>query len=358
MTASSTPRPRWSWPIGKLFGISIRVHATLLLLLVWVAVGTLLAGSTVAVALVDVTTIVLVFAIVTIHELSHALVARRFGCPTREILLLPIGGMARLERMPERSRDELLVAIAGPLLNIVLAAGLAVVLVAIGASFDPMRVASTGEMLLVRLFWINASLASFNLLPAFPMDGGRVLRAALTTYVGAVRATRIATMFGKGLAVVFVIGGLLISPMLALIGVFVWFAAEHEVATLEARAAFSESTVEDAMIRAIDVIDARASLHEAARRMLADGQRQLAVADHGVIGGVVRATDVERGLAVDAPDVSAVTRRDLPVVAPGAPLGSALPILEASDVALVVDEHTVVGLLTAEQVAAYAALHR
>lgn len=357
MRTPSTPRPRWSWSLGRLFGIAIRVHVTLLLLLAWIGIGSALAGSSLAGTVIDLTTIVLVFGIVVIHELAHALVARRFGCPTSEILLLPIGGMARLERMPERARDELLVALAGPLLNIVLAGGLAIAIVASGASFDPLRVTGAGDVLVVRLFWINASLAGFNLLPAFPMDGGRVLRAALTTYVGPMRATRIASMLGKALAVVFVLGGLLISPMLALIGVFVWFAAEHEVASLEARAAFSHAAVRDVMIRAVDVIDAGATVSEAAERLLADGQRQLAVASHGVVDGVVRDTDVERGLARRAPDVAAIARRPVPVVAPDVPLAAALPALAANDVAFVVENDDIVGLLTSEQVAAYAALH-
>jgi Zn-dependent protease/CBS domain-containing protein len=360
MKPSTPSRHTWSWHLGKLFGISIRVHVTLLALLAWVATAAALGGGHGADVLVDLATMVFVFAIVVLHELAHALVARRFDCTTREIVLLPIGGIARIERMPERPLHELLVAVAGPALNIVLAGFLALVIAAAGSTLDPTRATTVGAALLSRLLWINISLAVFNLIPAFPMDGGRVLRAVLASLLDRRRATRIAGAIGKGLAVLFVVGGFLASPMLALIGVFVWFASDYESAALELRRILATAPVESAMIRDIDVVEAGDSITTAASRMLAAGTQLLAVTDGDTAVGMVRAADLAR--VMDSPSrdaaVALVMHRDLPVVATTDSMASALDVLNDHEVALVADGGALVGLITAEQIAAYADFHR
>jgi Zn-dependent protease len=174
-----------------------------------------------------------VFGIVVLHELGHALTARRFGIKTRDITLLPIGGVAQLERMPDDPKQELLVALAGPAVNVVLAAALFALIALTGGSLEGGL--TTGSFL-AQLLWVNVSLAVFNLLPAFPMDGGRVLRAALAMKTSSLRATQIAATVGRGMAWVLGGLGLFFNPMLVLVAFFVWMGATGEQAMAERRA--------------------------------------------------------------------------------------------------------------------------
>lgn len=226
---------KWSWRIGQIAGISVFVHASFALLLVWVGLGQLAGGGTAAGIPGALLFTLSVFGVVVLHELGHALMARRFGVRTRDITLLPMGGVARLERMPGEPRQELLIALAGPAVNVVLAAALFVVLRVLDAPvLAPLD--ALGGSFLSRLMWVNVSLAAFNLLPAFPMDGGRVLRAGIAMRLGSLRATRIAARVGKAMAVVFGLLGLVSSPVLLLIAVFVWFGASQELRAVEAEA--------------------------------------------------------------------------------------------------------------------------
>jgi Zn-dependent protease/predicted transcriptional regulator len=288
---------------------------------------------------------------VLLHELGHALTARRFGCRTHEILLLPIGGIARIERMPDRPLHELLIAVAGPAVNVVIAGVLLGAAAIIGA---PLAATS----LLVQLAAINAALAAFNLIPAFPMDGGRVLRAALTPQLGHARATRVAASTGKLFAVVFAIAGVLYAPMLVLIAAFVWFAAEQESAVTELQVVLSRGRVRDAMKRTGTPVDASTPAEDVAARMLAEGHHELPVVIGGRIAGVVTADDLARALAQQG-DVREAgdMRREVAVVESTMPLAAAVEPLERSGVALVVDDGELVGLLTPQQLAAYAAFH-
>ena len=349
---------RWSWKLGELFGVSIRVHITFLALLLWVLLTSPIRAGGVRELALQWFLVIAVFAIIVIHELGHALVARRFGSVTREILLLPIGGVASMDRMPVRPGHELLVAVAGPAVNIVLAMVLGLAIGAWGLPFDPEQPTNAGAML-VQLFWINVGLAVFNLVPAFPMDGGRILRALLAMRLGRDRATRIAGTVGRVLAAGFVLVGLMVNPMLALIGVFVWLAGSQEAATVEMQAIVAGATVADAMIRTSQTVEADEPLEATAGRMLADGQHQLAVTDHGRLAGVVTVSDLATELAARGPQgpVGAAMHRDVPVIESTAPLASALERLDRGGVALVVDDNALVGLLTVEQIAAYAALH-
>ena len=164
----------WSFPIGRLFGSELRVHATFFLLLVWIGTVSWMAEGTLA-AIMSLLFIIALFACVVAHEFGHALMARRFGIRTPDITLLPIGGMARLERMPEEPRQEIAVAIAGPAVNVAIWALLTVFL---GARTDMSTLQTLDDPaagFLARLATVNLLLVLFNLIPAFPMDGGRVL---------------------------------------------------------------------------------------------------------------------------------------------------------------------------------------
>src|SRR6267378_4982921 len=170
---------KWSWRIARVAGIEVFMHATFLLLLAWVGVTDYLPRHSWQAAARGIVFVLILFVIIVLHELGHALTARRFGIRTLDITLLPIGGVARLERMPEKPVQELLVALAGPAVNLVLALVL-LLLLAVGRQFGDFEGLSLlGGSLLARLLQVNVALAVFNLLPAFPMDGGRVLRALL-----------------------------------------------------------------------------------------------------------------------------------------------------------------------------------
>ncbi len=183
---------KWSWKIGQLAGIDIRIHAAFLLLLGWIGAGYWATGKGLGAMLAGVTFIAAIFACVVLHELGHALMARKFGIGTTDITLLPIGGLARLERMPEEPEQELWIALAGPAVNVVIAAILYGWL-AVNHEWEPLRLLKVAAGPFVeRLFFANVSLALFNLIPAFPMDGGRVLRALLALRMPYPRATQTA----------------------------------------------------------------------------------------------------------------------------------------------------------------------
>ena len=207
-----------SFPLFRVRGIGIRVHVTFPLILIWGAIqfGWLQAGG-LSGAVFGVIVFLLLFGIVILHELGHSFAAQYYGVPVRQIVLLPIGGVAQLERMPEAPGQEFVIAIAGPLVNFVLALILYVAGLAIGHSFGSLSLGAMFDnmsryslaALYNYIFVTNLFLGIFNLIPAFPMDGGRVLRALLATQMNYVTATRIAVVIGQNLALLFGLWGFL-----------------------------------------------------------------------------------------------------------------------------------------------------
>ena len=233
-----------------------------------------------------------------LHEFGHALTAARFGIRTRDITLLPIGGVARLERMPEVPRHELWVALAGPAVNVVIAAGLFLALGLFGetvGSFE--RFSVTGGSLLERLMFVNLGLAAFNLLPAFPMDGGRVLRAALATRLDYTRATQIAASAGQAMALLFGLIGFFTNPFLLFIALFVWIGAAQEAGLVEMRAALSGIPVVRAMETVFRVLAPGDSLAHAVDETLASAQQDFPVVDGGIVVGLLTRQALLEGLA-------------------------------------------------------------
>jgi stage IV sporulation protein FB len=216
-------------------GIPTRIHASFALVLLWIGFSTWGEAHSGLAVMFGIGFALAVFACVLLHEFGHALVARRFGIETRRITLLPIGGVAELERSPEDPRAEMWIAAAGPAVNFAIAGVLAL----IGLSFGIFAGSGLLSVVLSGLLWANLMLGAFNLVPAFPMDGGRVFRAWAAKRYSRVRATQMATKLGRALAFGFGLWGLYASnPMLVLIAAFVWFAAGRELASVERMAAF------------------------------------------------------------------------------------------------------------------------
>ncbi|MGH1340245.1 MAG: site-2 protease family protein [Nannocystales bacterium] len=343
---------KWSWKIGTLAGIEVRVHATFLLLITWVGWGNYTTQGSMQAALAGVTFIALLFGIVVLHELGHALTARRFGVATRDITLLPIGGVARLERMPDNPRHELAVAVAGPGVNVVLAAGLATVGLLAGMDIRP---AATTDNLVAQLLWINVGLATFNMLPAFPLDGGRALRALLAMRMPDVRATEVAARLGQALAVVLGIAGLFGNVVLLLIAVFIWMGARAETTAAHLKDAMSGLTAGQAAIRELHVLSVNDRVSTAVEYALHGFQRDFPVLEHGQVAGVLSHRALLSALSEEGRDspVSTLMEPDPAMVPPTMGLSKALEALETAPCRclLVVDSRgQLAGMLTVDAV--------
>ena len=241
-----------SFRIGRLLGIDVKVHWTFFLLLAFFAYAGYQGSGTIAGALVATLVIVALFLCVLLHEFGHSIVAQRLGIEVPDITLLPIGGVARLKTLPERPWDEVKIAIAGPLVNVVLAPIFFAVALALGTGpLDPANILQGGGsvgQVFSYLGLINVALVVFNLIPAFPMDGGRVLRGLLATRLGPVRATDIASTVGQVFAVGFFLVGLLGGNFfLALIAVFIFFGATGEAQMVRQRELTRGLLVSDVM---------------------------------------------------------------------------------------------------------------
>jgi Zn-dependent protease len=287
---------KWSIRIGRLAGIDLYMHVTFLLLVGWVAFMYWRQGQSIGSAVLGVIFILTVFLCVILHELGHALTARRYGIKTRDIILLPIGGVARLERLPTQPLQELWVALAGPAVNIVIAAGLFTFL-KLTASLEPLQTMTlTTGPFLERIMAINIFLVAFNMIPAFPMDGGRVLRALLATRTEYSRATQIAASIGQGIAVLFGMIGLFFNPLLLFIAFFVWIGAAQEASLAQMQSAIGGIPVKQAMLTDFKTLKSNDTLERAVELTLAGSQKDFPVADNGHIEGILTQTDLLKAL--------------------------------------------------------------
>ena len=342
----------WSLPIFRVAGIQLRIHITFLLLIAWLAFGYYAQGGS-AVAASRVIFVLLLFLCVVLHEFGHAFAAKAFGINTPDITLLPIGGVARLERMPEEPVQELIIAVAGPLVNVVIALGL---FVAGGfqALLNPSNIEGGG--LVAQLLTINIMLVLFNLLPAFPMDGGRVLRALLATRLSYARATQVAANVGQGFAFVFGFIGLLWNPFLLFIALFVYIGASQEAALAQMKDVSRRFPVSSAMVREFRTLSADASLQEAVDALLATSQHDFPVVDDsGNVAGLLTRQDLIGALRKNDPAlrVGDVMRRDIPTVTTGTRFEDAFRIMQECNcpaVPVLDRMKRLVGLLTPENV--------
>ena len=214
------------WKLGNAAGIGVYVHWSFWLLPAWILLS---SGGGLSGALSTVLFVFAIFGCVVLHELGHALMARHFHIGTRDITLYPIGGVASLERIPRRPSQELAIALAGPAVNVVIAAALFVLLLVVGVGTQGLVFTFAGGSFLVNLLLVNVALVVFNMLPAFPMDGGRVLRALLAMRLPYLRATEIAVRVGQGVAIVLGLVGLFTGGTIVFVALFVFLAAQADL---------------------------------------------------------------------------------------------------------------------------------
>jgi len=360
----------WSIPILSVKGTVIRIHVTFLLFLAWIGIAHWVIGGADA-ALEGVLFIVLLFLCVLLHEFGHVFAARRYGVQTPDITLLPIGGVARLERIPERPSQELVVALAGPAVNVVIALVLFLIL---GSVATPEDVAALGQeglarvedprvSLLARLASVNVFLVLFNLIPAFPMDGGRVLRAVLAMRMPYARATGIAASIGQGVAFVLGFIGLFGNPLLVFVAIFVYLAAASESQAAQMRQVGQGLLVTDAMITQFESLSPASRVEDAVQCLIRTTQHEFPVVDGGGrLRGVLTRTDMIRALkdrGAETP-VLEVMHAEVPMIHHRQPLEAALRVMQersAPAVGVTGPDDRLIGLVTPENVGELMMVH-
>jgi len=349
----------WSITVGRVAGSEIRIHLTFLILLAWIAIAEYVQGGGGA-AVDGVLFVIAVFACVVLHELGHAVAARRYGITTPDITLLPIGGLARLSRIPEKPGEEIVIALAGPAVNVVIA----VVLIAVlGARFDPAAIASIENPapgFLARLATVNIFLVLFNLIPAFPMDGGRVLRALLAFRLGRRRATEIAALIGQGLAFAFGFLGLMSgNAILVFIAIFVFLAASAEAGDVGMRETARRVSVDRAMITKFESLGAEATVDDAANALIRTTQREFPIVDgSGRLRGFLGRDAMIKALKATGPGtpVIDVMTHGVPTVRSGQPLERALQLMQenqASEIGVLDANEQLIGYVSRENLAEF-----
>ncbi len=331
----------------RLGGVPIRVHFTFVLLFAFLLVFGFESQSGAAIA----GYIAALFASVLLHELGHALVAKRYGIRTLEIVMYPIGGVARVERSP-KAREEFWIAIAGPAVNLAIAGALFGVLLAQG-TWQPIEGLgkATDANLLQRIAVGNLVLAMFNLLPAFPMDGGRILRSLVALKVGEDEATRIASRAGQYLAVAIGLYGLIsMQFMLVFVAFFVYLGAAQEGWMARGRILIAGAKARDAMLTDFKTLSHGDTIREAAEMLLATSQQDFPVLHGEQVVGLLSRSALMRTLASEGPDgyVAAAMDREPLIFEPGADLSVALAKLTPAAAALVMEDGRLVGMLTTE----------
>ncbi|MEX2175567.1 MAG: site-2 protease family protein [Pirellulaceae bacterium] len=355
----------WSIRVGRFLGVDLYVHLTFLLLLAWVVIWQYLQTRNWVIALSELLFVSLVFGIIVLHEYGHAVAARQFGVATRDITLLPIGGVARLERIPENPYQEFVIAVAGPAVNVALGVLCLAWLLATGSLRAELTTLSENWLaggLVAKLLAINILLVLFNMLPAFPMDGGRVLRAVLAMNMDYLLATQIAARVGQILALLLGFVGLFGAPMLLFIALFVWIGATQEASATAARASLAGVPVRSAMMSDFRVIRPDASLEVVAQHILAGFQQDFPVVEEDRVVGMITRDKLLRSLAERGPygQVAEVMQRDFVTAHPDEPLGEAFQRLQTCDCHSipVVQDGQLVGVISVENIGEFLMIQR
>lgn len=342
----------WAIRIATIAGIPIRLHFTFLLFLAWIFFLGRTPGNALTLVLVP-----SIFLCILLHELGHALVAKRMGITTRDITLYPIGGLALLNERP-KARQELWISLAGPMVNVVLALILGVVLLVTAGGIPMPNLVLNGRSYLSAMFVANIVLACFNLVPAFPMDGGRVLRAILALNMNEAKATRIAANIGQMLAIVFGFIGLANGQILwMLVAFFVFVGAGQEATQSAGQELVTGHKVQDAMITMFVTLESGSTLDQAATMLLETNQHDFPVMLGDEIHGVLARADLVRALAADGPTgyVAGAMQREYRTLAPSEPLEKAFENLSSGDRSpiLVMDEGKLLGMITLENLSEF-----
>ncbi len=351
----------WSWKLARIAGIDVFVHATFFMVIGWIALVYWREHHSLAAVVEGVGFILTLFGCVVLHEFGHALTAARYGIRTRDITLLPIGGLARLERMPDVPVQELWVALAGPAVNVVIAILLFGWLQVSGAGAAVGDIGVARGAFAERVMAANVALVLFNLLPAFPMDGGRALRALLATRMEYTRATQRAAMIGQGMAILFAFWGLQGNPMLIFIALFVWIGAGQEASVVQMKSALAGIPLRRAMLTQFRTLAPADTLGHAADLLLAGSQQDFPVVADGAIQGMLTRSDLVTAIARvgrGAP-VADVMTRDCPTADASEMLENVLGRLQRRNCRTipVLERGTLIGLVTMDNVGEFLMIH-
>ena len=353
---------RWYLNLGSIAGTAIRIHVTFLMLLFWLGTVYYRQGGAEA-AWQGTIFIVLIFVCVLLHELGHVFAARHYGVRTRDVTLWPFGGISSMERMPDKPSEELIVAVAGPAVNVAIAALLLLWLWPHLDLENLLKIGDPAMSLAVKVAAANIILVVFNMIPAFPMDGGRVLRALLAMRMGNARATAMAATIGQGFAIVFGILGIFYNPMLVIIAAFIFLAASGEATQAQLRAVAQGALVSDAMITAFQSLPTTATVSDAAEALIRTTQKEFPIVDgSGALRGVLTRDTMVKALKQSGPDISVlkVMQADIPTIGANAKLDTALrqlmqrgqPVLGVTD-----RDGKLIGLLSVENLGEMMMVH-
>jgi Zn-dependent protease/CBS domain-containing protein len=346
----------WSIKLFDVGGTAVRIHMTFFLLLAWIGAIHWARGG-VPEAVDGIIFILLLFVSVVLHEFGHVIAARRYGINTPEITLLPIGGVASLERMPEKPAQEIVVALAGPLVTLLI---VLVLMFVLGARFDLTQMAQLEQAqstMTGRIAAANGALLLFNLIPAFPMDGGRVLRALLAMPMGYTRATRIAALIGQGLALLFGFVGLFGNPLLILVAAFIFLAASGEAGYVQAREYTRGYLARHSMITAFQTLTPLATADDAAALLLRTTQQEFPIVDGaGILRGVLTRDALIAALQRTGGQtpVIEIMEREVPTVPENACVENILRLLQSTGkrmVGVTDAQQRLLGYITADNLA-------
>ena len=293
---------QYSISLRKLFGIPITIHWTFWILIVWIVVNGVMKGQSSSQLLWYVLFVMAIFVCVGLHELGHALAAKRYGIKTHSITFLPIGGVARLMKIPDKPKQELIITIAGPMVNIIIALVLGIVLlltkrIPFSAENLDLITSINASNFLFMLFLINIMLFIFNMIPAFPMDGGRIFRALLSFVFPRLKATSLAVRVGQGFAIVFVLLGLLYNPFLIVIAIFITLGAQTELQDVKFSEALDHYKASDLMMRKFEIFNEDQSLYSAVTEILRGQDKVFIVKDDYGPTGFFTKNDILKGLS-------------------------------------------------------------
>jgi Zn-dependent protease len=350
----STPRAATSGSVGsvRLLGVPIRLHFTFVLLLIGLVVIGLSSNQSPG----NYTLFVLaVIASVLLHEFGHAFISSLYGIRTLEIVMYPIGGVARLQR-PPKPWEEFWIALTGPAVNLAIAASIVGILYSQKRAINPFALVQPDANLADRIVLANLVLAGFNLLPAFPMDGGRMLRAVLSRLKSEYEATRIATWSGRMLAISMGLYGFINMPMLAFVAFFIYLGAANEGAASRGRSLTQGIPVRAAMMTDYKTLPHGATIREAANLLLSTSQQDFPIVLGGQVLGLLGRNALLRGMAQEGPDsyIAGYMEREFSSVPPEKDLADVLPLMaHAGACVLVMEDDKLLGLLSSENLSQF-----